>query len=124
MVDFMGENVQELGSVVEEGLVKNNFAASQETRRENFIPWARAKLQLSAMRTQVGSKADREHKNRLRLLWRGRWGSRFGRHRSGGRRRWRSGCLAKEGWIVDLHLNGVLGTAQPFLELLILQLGG
>lgn len=51
MVDFMGENVEEFGSVVEERIIKNNFAASQKTRRENFVSGTGTELQLSAMRT-------------------------------------------------------------------------
>lgn len=51
MVDFMGEDVQEFRGVVEERLVKNNFAASQKTRRENFVSGTGTELQLSAMRT-------------------------------------------------------------------------
>lgn len=53
MIDFMRKDFNQGWRIIEEFLGKNNFAASQEARREHFIPRARAKTQLIPIRTQL-----------------------------------------------------------------------
>lgn len=45
----MGDDVDEGGSVVQKGLVENDFAASKKTRREDFFAGTRAEFQLAPM---------------------------------------------------------------------------
>lgn len=44
VIDLVGADVQKVRGVSEERFVKNDFAASEETRREDFIPGTGAKL--------------------------------------------------------------------------------
>ncbi len=54
----MSNDVDEGGGVVEEGLVKNDFAASKKTRREDFFAGTGAEFQLAAISTQFAVKAN------------------------------------------------------------------
>lgn len=56
MIDLVREDFDQGWCIVQQFERKNNFAASQEARREHFISWPRAKTQLIPIRTQLVRK--------------------------------------------------------------------
>ncbi len=56
MIDLMSEDFDQGWRIVQQFQGKNNFAASQEARREHFIPRPRAKTQLIPIGAQVVRK--------------------------------------------------------------------
>lgn len=58
VVDFVREDVDEVGGMGEQILVENDFAASEKTRRENLFSRPVAKGELAAMRAQLPRKTN------------------------------------------------------------------
>ncbi len=58
MVNLVRDNAYKIRSVTQQISVENDFAASQKTRRENFIAWAGPKTKLAPMRPHLAGKRD------------------------------------------------------------------
>jgi hypothetical protein len=59
VINLVGDYVDEVGSVIEQGLVENDFAASEKTRREYLMAGTGAKFKLAAVGAQFAVKANR-----------------------------------------------------------------
>lgn len=58
MVNLVRDDSYKIRRVTQQISVKNDFAASQKTRRENFIAWAWPKAKLAPMRPHLAGKRD------------------------------------------------------------------
>ncbi len=59
VIDFVGNDGDEVWSVGEQVCIENDFAASEKTRREDFVARTGASRKLASMCSEVTLKSDR-----------------------------------------------------------------
>jgi len=59
VIDFVSDDGNEVWSVGQQVCIENDFAASEETRREDFVAGAGASFKLASMCAEVALEGDR-----------------------------------------------------------------